>query len=263
VVIKTLSARTISTAPALGANMAIDPSIILGIKAPQFDNPLDVAKQAQSLQSLGYQNQMQQREMQNQQDLRNAYSQAMTAGPDGTPTLDKQKLGAALQNNPMLYQDTMQKIGAQEAAANDQKLKVMNDHIQARKVALNQIPVGNQATPDQKQAAWTSMIQELKAAGLPTDMYPAQHPGDPAVLNMNSTLQSAESKLEQQNKDRDFGLKQQEANNKKQELAIERYKTFGGDLPPPGRANSICGGAQKCWLAREPICPRAISESAP
>lgn len=208
--------------------MGIDPSIILGVKQPQFDNPVDVARQAQSLQALGYQNQNSQREMQNQQDLRNAYSQAMTAGPDGTPTLEKQKLGAALQSNPMLYQETMQKLGAQDAAANDQKLKVMADHIQTRKTGMNAVPTSDQANPQQQQSAWTNMIQELKVAGLPVDMYPQQYPGDKARNGMVSSLMSAEEKIAQQNKLTDQTTERAKANASLAEAGLPTLGGIGG-----------------------------------
>lgn len=224
--------------------MGVDPSIILGVKAPQFDNPLDVARQAQSVQALGYQNQMQQREMQNQQDLRNAYSQAMTTGPDGKQTLDSNKMLDSLgQTNPMLYAQKKQEVGAQQAAMNDQQLKVMNDHIQARKVALNQIPVGPQVPPEQKQAAWTNMIGELQKAGLDTSMYPAQHPGDSAVMNINSTLQSAEEKIAQQNKQVDQTTERAKANASLAEAGLPTLGGIGAQGPASGGKPAAPGAA--------------------
>lgn len=228
--------------------MPLDPNIILQAKPIQLDNPLDVAQKAMTMKSLALQNQNMQREQDNQQDLRNAYTQAVTVAPDGTRSIDRQKLLNSIQN-PMTAVSEGQKLSAQDAATNDQKLKVMNDHIQARKTLINTVPTSDQAPPQVQQAAWTDMINQLHTAGLPTDMYPAQYPGDQSRNMMASTLMSAEEKLAQQNKQVD----QQTAKRKND---IEAYSAGMPGSSGPSPKGAIAPDTDPATLINRMVNPK-------
>lgn len=192
--------------------MPLDPNIILGLKTPEAPDLLGMASKAMTLKSLSQTNQIRGQEIQDDLASRDAYRKNITVGPDGMPTLNRAGMLSQLaQTNPAAVPELSQKFAVQDAAQQDLKLKVMGDHIQARKMALNTIPVGNQATPEEKQTSWSDMKKQLGQLGLPTDMYPDQYPGDDHANAMRTTLQSAEEKLAQHNKDRDFRLSQQKA----------------------------------------------------
>lgn len=169
----------------------------------------------------------------------------MTAGPDGTPTLDEQKfLSTLTAANPILGYQKSQELSQQHTAMNEQKMKSLNDQVQMGKTLLNQVRAGDGVPPETSQGDWTSMLDQRAKLGLSNDHLTAQFPGEAGFKSLQAQGLSIEAKLDQQNKDRDFGIKKQDSDNKKQELAIERYKTFGGDLPTAGAQASATASAQ-------------------
>lgn len=210
--------------------MPLDPSIILGVQNPQFANPVDLQNKAYQNQMLGMQtqtaqmqNQNMQRDMQNQQDLRSAYSQALTAGPDGTPTVDRPKLLAAIPD-PMMRMNEGRKLQDQDAQmAKDQLETLKNQHEQAANL-LSTIPdSGPGVTPDMQQAAWTKANQAAVAAGFPgADKAPQQYPGDQFKANALLQLQSGQAQLDFKQKTQELAIKHEENSIKRAQMVGDR-----------------------------------------
>lgn len=212
--------------------MAVDPSIILGVQAPKFDNMLDTAAKGMQMQQMGYQNQMQQRKMADDQATRQAYQAAMTAGPDGSPVLDQQKFTNTLaQQNPMLAHQKSQEFAAQEGAKAKAQMEVTKAH---REESAGRLGAIIALPPEQKQAAWEAEIQRQIAAGAPSAANaPKQYPGDSVVYKGMVALMPAEKQIEQGNKEKEFAQKhedhaiaRQQMGSNKQNQALQQTQSI-------------------------------------
>lgn len=114
------------------ADGTLDSSIILGGKAPVFENPIDVASKAMAFKALasknqieGLQTQQAQQTWNDEQTLRNAKNSNMTINPDGTASLNTQGMVNTLGNsdNPSLAIKAQQDAAATNLALQNQKIE--------------------------------------------------------------------------------------------------------------------------------------------
>jgi hypothetical protein len=231
--------------------MAIDPSIPLqtGRVQTQLQDPMDLAAKGMSMQQLAYKNQEMQRDMQNQQDLKAAYAQAMTPGKDGAPSLDRQKFMTALSTNPMLAYQQQQGFAATDAAKAKSDLEVDKArHEKAAEIAWS-IPTDPNTPPEQKQSAWTAARNKALALGLPgADQSPAQYPGDSFVqqyqmhtLDAQKQAEMQEKKSEFSQREKDRQLQREQMGGQKQNQALQQTQS----ILESARGNPAVAQAQK------------------
>jgi hypothetical protein len=203
--------------------MPLDPNIILQGQLPQLQNPLDVQQKAMTLKHLAQQTQLADQTFADDQNMRQAYKRNVTVGPDGKPTLNQAGVLSDLtQSNPMQAITAQKEFTAQDLAAKEQKMKALDDTVKTGKMLVSQIPTGA-VPPDQKQAAWTNMLNQGKQLGMPNhDSLPPQYPGDDFVNNMKLHLMTAEDQLKQQNSDRDYAIKNHHEKTYEQDVQVKR-----------------------------------------
>lgn len=217
--------------------MPVDPNIILGIKPPQFDNQVDLAAKGMQMQQMGMQNQMQQRAMADDQATRQAYANAMVAGPNGAPTLDKQKLLSSLP--PMLAHKTQQELAANDSAQAKSQMEVSKNEREMHASELGQVLA---LPPDQKQAGYTALRQKNIAAGLPgAANSPEQYPGDAYIYQGMAALMGPKDQLALKEKQQEFASREAD-----RQVARERNEIDKGDK----LAGKMQDHLDKGWTAR-------------
>lgn len=201
--------------------MAIDASIPLQVKGLQLDNPLDVASKVMSMKQLARQGQMQDRQVAEEEDIRNAFRKNVIVGEDGKTTLNK----------PAVLSDLYKKNPAKAIEA-EQQFKKMDE--QEAEAKLKQV---TQQTEVAKQLAWSisdpvSYEQARQTGlklGLPNaDKLPAQYPGDGFIQQMQMRTLTASEQLAQQWKQKEFQQKEREISGKKaggESLPLDAKKT--------------------------------------
>lgn len=212
--------------------MPVDPSIILGVRPPQLDNLVDQQAKAQQVQQMGYQNMIQQRAMSDDQATRSAYQAAMTMGPDGNPTLDRQKFTNTLTSqNPMLGYKATQDLTVQDAAQAKAKLEIAkNQHEQAANL-LSSIPRGPGVDPAVQQAAYEKATQAAIDAGFPgAQNAPKQYPGDSFIQNALAQTLDAKDQLTYQQKAQENQLKHEENSIKRDQLHSDKVDKYTKDM---------------------------------
>lgn len=206
--------------------MPLDPSIILGIQAPQIDNPLDVQNKALTMRHLTNLNRVQDQGIADDQAMRSAFANNVSPGPDGQPTVDRAGVLSDLARTaPLKAIDQQKAFSAQDLQMQEQKMKTLSGQLNTGKTILAQVPTDPNTPMEQKQAAWTKMKAQGAQYGLPNnDNLPDQYPGDSFVRNMQVHLLTAEEQMAQQNKDREFGQKSTELDYKHEENQIKRQQ---------------------------------------
>lgn len=210
--------------------MPLDASIISqGVQAPKIDNPMDVAAKAMTMQQLANQNTISNQQISDDQASRAAYKNAVTVGPDGNPTLDRQKLYASLgQINPKTMIEQQKTDLATDAATREAQIKKFTDQTTL---------MHDLAYSMNDQASYTLARQKGIEAGLPNAAnIPEQY--DPNyVAKMRTHTGTATEQLAQYNKDREFnqkddelGTKHEENALKRQQLGLDRNDKLGKDL---------------------------------
>lgn len=203
--------------------MALDPNIILGIQPAQLANPLDMQAKALTMSNMANQNKIQTQQMADDQAVRSAFQNNMKPGADGSPQVDRAGVLSDLaRTSPLKAMEQQRTFTQQDAAMQDQKMKNMSDQLQMRKQLFNQIPTDPSIAPEQKQAEWSKMKALTAQNGLSVDMIPDQYPGDNHVKMMQGQLLSAEEKIAQHNKDREFDQKKEELGYKHEQNQIMR-----------------------------------------
>lgn len=198
--------------------MPLDSSIIMGVRPPDIQNPLDSYTKALTIKSLinksqieGNQAQQSQQDFSDSQAMRSAMSNNTTIDANGTPSFNKAGVLSDLaKSSPSLVPKAAQSFASMDYEMQQQKLKSIRDQIDTGGQILN-------GAKDQK--SYTDALNQMKAIGLPTDNLPAQY--DPNIVN------AAQAKAMNVKDHIDTQLKGQEVQNKAQELAIERRKLFG------------------------------------
>lgn len=204
--------------------MGIDPSIILqGQQRVQLQDPMETAQRALTMRGLMQQSQANDRALADQNALREAYNRNMTTAADGTLSLNnKAFLSDLARQNPVLAMDKQKEITANDAAARKQTREGYLADVQMKSQLLAGVPVGPNASDEQKQAGWSAMLQKSAQLGVPTDGLPQQFPGDTYVQLLSRHLQSADKQQDQFNKDREDQRKREETQTKRDQNSLMR-----------------------------------------
>lgn len=210
--------------------MSLDPNIILGVQQPKFDNPIDAMGKMMALKSLatksqteGLQAQQAQQEFNDSQALKDATSANTTIDKTGKAVTDQGAVikSLASSSNPSLAAKQQLLYNSQNLALQGQQMKTLSDNMDfTAKLAST---VHDQPSLD--QAHQTAQSVGKDTSQIPTTWDPNETPKllAPIIKNAMSIKDQA-----------DLKIKQQEADNKKQELAMEYHKTYGGFMPGQG-----------------------------
>lgn len=231
--------------------MAIDPNIILGLRPPQqLDNPMDIGMKAMTMKQLSMQTAAQQRELDENAAMKDAYRKNMLTGADGRVSLNQQGMLSDLGNdqrmtNPMKILDLQKTLGTQAF----ERLK--NEHEAASTL------IAGIRDPETYKTA----VAQGRAMGLSNwDTLPDQY--DPKLINkMLVHSQNAEQQIKSQESDRDFGLRKESHDLDKKKYNMEVYKTFGGS-PPPGFDSNASAPAPAQRQASYQV-PSSLAPNAP
>ncbi len=105
--------------------MPIDASILLQGKAPQFDNPLDVANKAMNMKQMMQQSRIADQQEQESNAIKNAYKKGVVAGPDGKMTVDREvTLNEMMQHSPQQAEAQRQAWSKQDLEEQDRQMMV-------------------------------------------------------------------------------------------------------------------------------------------
>ena len=143
----------------------------------QLDNPLDIQAKVQNLNTLGMQQAQMGRQMQTQNQVRQAY--ARNTDPN-TGQIDQQGFLSDLGRvNPQAAMD----YGNQFSASNDAKAKAQAAQVDAAQKTLSiTMPamqhIASMPSEDQKAAAWPGIMKQLAAQGVPMQAVPPQYDKD-------------------------------------------------------------------------------------
>ncbi len=193
--------------------MPLDPSIILGTKAPDID-PVGVAEKALSMKSLMNRNQIQTQQISDDQAVRSAYQFNTQIGPDGAPHVDQAGVMSDLLENghaPAAIQEHAKMIQQQNAVL-DQKLKTQTDQANLYHSLAWSVPTDKNTSDEYKEAAYQNMLQKAQQAGLPnTDKLAPNYPGDEAWKQTQFNTLSSKDQFEQISANRKAATEQQQA----------------------------------------------------
>lgn len=196
--------------------MALDPSILLQSQPVQIQSPLDAMSKVMTLKNMARQGQAQDRELADQQALRDAYKGNMTVGSDGTPTLNRQGFMSQLgQQNPMLAMQKGQELQAQDVSMKEKNLGLLKQQTEgAHQLTMSIAPDGSN---------WDQVRQQALALGLPgAQNSPQQFPGPDVVRHMQAATMEMKDQVAAADRQRSFQEKQTEFGLKRQDLALKR-----------------------------------------
>lgn len=200
----------------------LDSSIILGGKAPQLENPLDMASKAMAFKSLanrsqteGIQAQQAQQQFNDENAIRSATNNNTTVDKDtGSVSIDRKGLYADLAKaNPSLVPKV-----AQQFAAND--LAVQTNQLNAKKEMMD---FGGKVLGGvHDQASYDDAIEQLES------VHPGSTKGYPKQFDPNF-VQSKQNAAMSAKDLADNQIKQMEQQNKAAELGLQTKK-FGVEV---------------------------------
>jgi len=194
--------------------MAIDPSIILNLKQPEVPDIIGSAQKALTLRNLSIETKARERQLQEEQAMKNAYRKNITMGPQG-PTINRQGVMADL-------------VGVNPLRAIDENKKLQQMDIDAlrRNAELGKELAWSIRDPQ----TWAAARQRGIELGLPNaENLPEQYPGDAFVRSMQMKTLDYKEKLDQEWKQKNYNLQREELGVSKQELA--RQATSGENMP--------------------------------
>lgn len=199
--------------------MPLDPNIILQGRMPEFVSPVDAMQKAMTMKQLGMQTQAAERDLADSQALKDSFRRNVITNPDGTTTLNRNGVVSdAYQTNPMKAVELDSTFSKQAQEEKDRQLKTITDQTKIAKELSWSIT--DQASYDQARMTGIKL-------GLPNaEKLPTQY--DPGfVKQMQMTTLSAEEKLAQHNKQREFDQKNTELGIKHDENRIKREQVGG------------------------------------
>ena len=172
--------------------------------------------QGLSMRDLIDQRARQKKELAEQEAVKTAYKQGVVAGPDGSVSLDRKRtLSGLMQVNPKLALDEQQRLDSQDVQARNAKL----ERLQKEAGIVSQV-LGNV----QNEQDWQAGLGYLKQNGVDVGQY-ANMPYDPKLTQKLLTMTlTAKERLDNQMKEREFGLKQKELGLKEREIGSKRVK---------------------------------------
>lgn len=186
--------------------MPLDPSIILRGQAPQIDSPAEVMSKMMSLKQLANQGKITEQALAEKRAIKDAYAKGVVTNPDGSTTLDrKATLSALYKTAPEKateVESAMSKISWEE---NDSKLKALTNQVGVAKSLAWSI---------RDEQTYQTARQKGIELGLPNaHSLPPNY--DPAyVKRMQMGTLNAEEQMAQRWKEREFGQKERELQQK-------------------------------------------------
>lgn len=198
--------------------MPVDNSIYFQQQVPDI---LGNVQKGLSMREMIDQRNLQKDQLARQKKVDLAYQAGIVQNPDGTSSYDGKRTLSALAKEGLgkeYIQSSKDLAESEKQQIEAQKAKLLSDFdFMAREL------------PNVKdQASYTSALERLKARGVDVSKEPQQY--DPNyVLAATYRVLSFKDQLEQQNKERDFGLKQQELGIKRQEA---KQKALSGENLP-------------------------------
>lgn len=233
--------------------MPLDPNIILGVKPLEIQNPLDAMGKMMAMRSLatksqteGLQAQQAQQEFNDQQALRNAKANNTKVNSDGTVATDQQGILKELGTTaPSLVSQVNVQQRSQAMDAQNQQIKNYSEKMGM----AAQLSAGVKDQPSLDQ-----LHKTMEDLGVQTTQVPTvwDDKSSPAVMqDLTNMALTAQQRAENQ-------IKQQEADNKKQELAMEYHKTYGGFMPGQGPQSAGAPTAPGAQVDPSTLVPQTV-----
>lgn len=216
----------------------LDPSIILGSKPIETPNPLDMMTKALTMKELAQKSQMQDRDFQAQNAVRDAYKNNTVTAPDGSTSVNMRGVvNQVMQTNPQVGQQLQQTVMSQDLARQQAQQKSLADKIDFIHTSLGQ--VHDQASLDEHNS-------RMAAAGIvnPQDPPPAQW-GPQAkqwIGDAYGRTMDVKTKLEQANKQTDQTTERAKANASLAEAGLPTLPAIGTPTAARGGAPTPSGG---------------------
>lgn len=192
--------------------MPLDANIILQGRAPQFLNPMDLQKDAMTMKSLALQNQAQEKQINDQNTVRDVLRRNVITSADGKTTVDR---GAALSD---LYQVNPEKAMDYQKLFQGQDLDELKAHTQAAK------DLAWSASPEN----YGQVRQKAIDLKLPNaDKLPEQYSPEFVKRWQIGTL-SGEEQIKNMQAQQENQIKQQNANSESKKVSMMgEYKIDG------------------------------------
>lgn len=206
--------------------MPLDPSIILGGKQPEIQNPLDTMSKVMAYKNLanrsqieGVQAQQTQRDYDDQTARRNATAKYSTVDQSGNVSVDRAGMLKNLaQTAPHLVPQAAQSFAATDLAMQKQKLETLHSKLDAMGTLLGSVT-------DQK--SYDNFFSQAKALGADTSQFPPQY--DPGIVKhaqfaTMSAKENIAAQMEQQKVDlqgQDLAMKREQFQQGKQQEAFK------------------------------------------
>lgn len=195
----------------------LDHNIILSGKAPEFDNPLDVANKALTMKGLMQRNQQAQEERDQVKAIDSAFKNNVTVGADGTTALNRKGVMSDLwRASPQKALETEKGWAEQDAAAEKAKLEKVTRDVNLTGQLLGTVT---------DQASYERALAEAKALGIANveSMPPAYDPK--YIRGMQERALSVGEQLAQKWKQVEFDqARQDKKEDRKHDFAKMNYK---------------------------------------
>lgn len=206
--------------------MPLDANIILQgqTQAPQAQDPLSSLAKIMTIKNLGAESQMNslklqqaQREMGDDQSVRDAYKNNMQTNPDGSSSLNRQGVLSDLnKQNPILAMKANAQFQQSDVDSMHKKMELLRD-------------VTWSMTPENYQDKLKQLTQIEPSTA--TKFPPQYDPG--FVQRAQHGTMSAAEQLALQKEQAELDVRKQEVGIKAQDLALQRQKLYGGSGAGP------------------------------
>lgn len=196
--------------------MPIDTSMYQNMKSL---DPATAVEEGLRMRDLVEQRNLRQKEAADKEALKGTYKAGVVQNPDGTTTFDGGKTMSAMMEKGFVQE--AQKFNQEQTALNLAKQDA------AMKKQLQEIDHISRVTATVKdQASYDQALVQASGLGLDVSKMPKAY--DPNLIKTYQGMAlSAKDRLEQQMKEREFGLKERELNIKKGELGQKAGFTAG------------------------------------
>jgi len=200
--------------------MPLDPSIILGAGqgVTPLNNPVDVMSKGLQFQNLAMANTQQKQEFQDNQAMRNAMNNHTSIDENGNPSIDRAGIMKELgQTSPSTVMKAAQGFAQMDLAMQKQRMESASEKLDFAGKILGGVS-------DQK--SYENAMKQAQSVGADTSQWPEQY--DPKFV------QYSQQKALNTKDQIDLQIKQQDVQNKKRDLDIQTFKTFGAGGMPGG-----------------------------
>lgn len=228
--------------------MPLDPNIIMGLKQPQIEGPLDAYGKALTLKNLINQNQIgsNQAQQSNQdfsdnQAMRSAMSNNTKIDANGAPTINRAGVLSDLAKvSPSLVPKVAQNFASMDFEIQQQKLKSARD----------QIDTGGQILNGAKdQASYNDALNQMKSIGLDTSNLPSQY--DPSIVSAaQAKAMTVKDHITAQMEQQKIGLQQEDLAVKRQQFQQTKYQESFKDLMSHAESSKQLPDVKQAYLDR-------------